>query len=788
MIPKQPPSRLEGGNWSQPLRDFVSYCLNELPEDRMSAEELQKTKLIKASKNIATSCLRDLVNRMEIWSRKGGIRNSLIGGPDGFDMMSDMLGQSKEDEYVWDFDVTSSETGYTKSRSNTLTSLSSRSNNSFDELDDAETVKPRQAIPGRGNVPPLPTGTDHPLLQLFAGRGIPASQTQGALQPGFQPTVVPTNGSSTSLFSPTTPRPASPDLFPTIEIPSFDDMSSSSIIIPELPDVPTIPMQIEIPSLDEPYSMRPLPLLPPTSLPSAAPVPAPINIQTTQTVPPPPFSPLPRSFQAIDSVNSERSDRQTARGQRPDNAGMLSLNKTSDEVVSGIMKSGPSPIRSKMPLGGIKISEASRSTASPVPSSPARTRPSLDMQNTFKQSDIPQSSSTPIPPSPARSKHSINRDPSPRRLPATASAPSSPPRGPAFTHAMPPSIISNTNVVNNSAGLKSFHLPSKSVPTVSTHRDMNQDVPPIPNIGDSVEMRSAESTPNSRQRVAQEIRPITPNMINLNNINGILSGGVQSKAAGGLPMSPNVNPNVNSSFPGPYGHASSTSLQQAKTHNVMTVHPPQSSQTQQTRSFGSKRSDLSLKLPPSQFSSFDIGSSQRMKSPRFPPSANSSGSAATSAISRPPLPTPSIFTPGLRTPRPTDRVMLPQGVEYDRWGMPTKFSSLNQRVLAPGTSSSEVSAELDRMLGLLGAGLDAMINGFEACKKPGKKPQPSSSSSLLQPQNQQQSQHITSHAQSTSPSSSSIQTMRNNRKEKMAMTRARSKTSDTDTSNASDTQ
>ena len=78
--------RLEGGNYSNDLRDLVAYCLEELPSERPTIEQVQKHPYIYGSKEMfPTSTLSNLVRAFKMWEDHGGSRKSLfmIGGAQG---------------------------------------------------------------------------------------------------------------------------------------------------------------------------------------------------------------------------------------------------------------------------------------------------------------------------------------------------------------------------------------------------------------------------------------------------------------------------------------------------------------------------------------------------------------------------------------------------------------------------------------------------------------------------------------------------------------------------------
>ncbi|KAF3905609.1 PAK-2p27 [Arthrobotrys entomopaga] len=250
MIPRQPPSRLEGGDWTQALRDFVSYCLCEMPDDRMSADELAKQKLLKSTARTPVSILRDLVVRLEDWQKRGNVRNSLISGPNGLDI----LGQGdNENEITWDFDDTSEDPP--AARVYDRGHLAQASLTSFLSLDSNETVK---AAPLPATKPaPVHTGTDHPLLQLFAqdnpiAAGGITSPAPVPLQPAFQP--APSFPQKQNYKSPASTRPTSPEPVMTIDLPSFDDIDGDFVAPQGTSPAPLT--QIELPSVEDFQTMR----------------------------------------------------------------------------------------------------------------------------------------------------------------------------------------------------------------------------------------------------------------------------------------------------------------------------------------------------------------------------------------------------------------------------------------------------------------------------------------------------------------------------------------------------
>ncbi|KAK5782207.1 hypothetical protein RI543_000136 [Arxiozyma heterogenica] len=70
LITKSKPPRLEGRDYSAPLKKFIALCLDEDPNERLEADELLNCKFIKLHKNTPTSILKELVTRYLLFRDK----------------------------------------------------------------------------------------------------------------------------------------------------------------------------------------------------------------------------------------------------------------------------------------------------------------------------------------------------------------------------------------------------------------------------------------------------------------------------------------------------------------------------------------------------------------------------------------------------------------------------------------------------------------------------------------------------------------------------------------------
>lgn len=104
MIEKLTPPRLEGREYLAALKECIAMCLDENPEERPSADEVLKCKLVRLYKNQATSVLKEVISRYLLWRDRNSSRDSV------FINMEDEPAENANNpiQMKWDFDSLSS--------------------------------------------------------------------------------------------------------------------------------------------------------------------------------------------------------------------------------------------------------------------------------------------------------------------------------------------------------------------------------------------------------------------------------------------------------------------------------------------------------------------------------------------------------------------------------------------------------------------------------------------------------------------------------------------------------
>ncbi|KAK3110113.1 hypothetical protein LTR53_015938 [Teratosphaeriaceae sp. CCFEE 6253] len=103
--------RLEGGDYSDGLRDFVAFCLNGDPRERPSAEEVLKHPYIAdTTQRYPTSGLVKLIERYAVWEYGGGQRQSLFfaGGAAAPVVPDEPAEPEGDDALDWNFSTSDS--------------------------------------------------------------------------------------------------------------------------------------------------------------------------------------------------------------------------------------------------------------------------------------------------------------------------------------------------------------------------------------------------------------------------------------------------------------------------------------------------------------------------------------------------------------------------------------------------------------------------------------------------------------------------------------------------------
>lgn len=111
LITKSKPPRLEGRQYSSSLKEFIALCLDEDPKERLSAEELLKTRFIKSYKNLPVSVLQELISRYLIHRDKRSSRDASSNIEEDDQARGDTNGVVEGEDHLdvkWDFDSLSS--------------------------------------------------------------------------------------------------------------------------------------------------------------------------------------------------------------------------------------------------------------------------------------------------------------------------------------------------------------------------------------------------------------------------------------------------------------------------------------------------------------------------------------------------------------------------------------------------------------------------------------------------------------------------------------------------------
>jgi serine/threonine protein kinase len=109
--------RLAGGDYSEGLRDFVAFCLNNDPKARPTAEEiLQHPFIADTEQTHPTNNLIALIERYAMWEFKGGQRASLFNpGGAAAPVSADEIEDDQGNDFDWNFSLSERYTqGFTR--------------------------------------------------------------------------------------------------------------------------------------------------------------------------------------------------------------------------------------------------------------------------------------------------------------------------------------------------------------------------------------------------------------------------------------------------------------------------------------------------------------------------------------------------------------------------------------------------------------------------------------------------------------------------------------------------
>lgn len=109
LISKSQPPRLEGREYSPVLRECIALCLDENPQERPSADDLMKCRLVKIYKSYPKSILKEVITRYLLWRDRNSNRDSVFVKLDEKEENNDDNDLDNTKVHVkWDFDSLSS--------------------------------------------------------------------------------------------------------------------------------------------------------------------------------------------------------------------------------------------------------------------------------------------------------------------------------------------------------------------------------------------------------------------------------------------------------------------------------------------------------------------------------------------------------------------------------------------------------------------------------------------------------------------------------------------------------
>ncbi|KAJ3395065.1 Serine/threonine-protein kinase 25 [Lobulomyces angularis] len=146
LIPRSRPAKLDG-QFSSSLKEFISLCLKEEPEDRPTAKDLLHSKFIRNSQlnsPHSTHLIKELIFRQKKWDEERETDDE----DEEDNILDDILNEESDIEIIkddgWQFETIKSSLSHspTKSTVNNFESIEKNYNTSIEKMNDTDTVKP----------------------------------------------------------------------------------------------------------------------------------------------------------------------------------------------------------------------------------------------------------------------------------------------------------------------------------------------------------------------------------------------------------------------------------------------------------------------------------------------------------------------------------------------------------------------------------------------------------------------------------------------------------------------
>lgn len=201
--------RLEGDQYSEPLKHLVAFCLEESPAKRPTIQQVQEHPYIKdTSAKYPTSSLSSLVRAYKLWEERGGSRKSLFNPMIGAQGPSDLSSTAMAPD-EWNFSTT--------------LAFDERIHDNDDGLSDFEAVRnvygsqiDFPGAPAEDTARPKPKGRRRPPPQALAAVKAP-------LEKVFDPNTISSYVENSQAYYGRPPMPPPPPPPPASDLPLRDD-------------------------------------------------------------------------------------------------------------------------------------------------------------------------------------------------------------------------------------------------------------------------------------------------------------------------------------------------------------------------------------------------------------------------------------------------------------------------------------------------------------------------------------------------------------------------------------